>query len=321
MNTLDKLFSRELNRRTGAHAINIYIESATKKRQRTRSAGAKALSATKTTTKVTTQRQNHSFFHRLNIRFPWLKLVAVLAIGIVMLADMLDLTISKVNDPFITARVAPMSKHLRATERTFEGKKLVALTFDDGPSPETTPKLLDILHEKDVLATFFVLGNQARNNPDVIKRAAKEHHEIGSHTMYHQNLIRIPVSAAESDINEAKSIIKNILGHEPSYTRPPYGNYNETVQKIANTPLIIWSVDSEDWRTKDPSAILATTMSEVHDGAIILMHDIYPTTVEAVPTVIDTLRQNGYEFVTIPELKKARRIELKKGEAYYNLTP
>ena len=320
MNTLDKLFSRELDRRTGAHAINIYIETATKKRQRARSTGAKAL-AVANTTKITTRQQNHSFLYRINVRFPWLKLVAVLVIGIMMILDLLDVTVSKVSDPLITARVAPMSKHLRATERILEGKKLVALTFDDGPFPETTPRLLDILTEKDVPATFFMLGNQAKNYPDIVKRIAKERHEVASHTMYHQNLIHIPASSAESDINEAKSTIKSITGHNPKYTRPPYGNYNDLVSNTAGTPLILWSVDSEDWRNKNADAIISTSMSEVYDGAIILMHDIYPTTVDAVPALIDTLRQNGYELATISELAKSRNIDLTNGTPYYNFLP
>lgn len=322
MNTLDKLFSREIERRTGAHAISIYIESATKKRKRTRSLGSTALEATnKKPATIVTTRRNSSLFHRLNVRLPWLKYVAFCALSVIVLLNFFGVTVPCVDDPITRARIAPMRHHLRATTRDFNGKKLVALTFDDGPSPETTPRLLDVLFEKDVLATFFVLGNRASANSDIVKRAKREYHEIGSHTMSHQNLIRISAQAAETDINEAKDVIKSILDQEPSYTRPPYGNYNETVQKATNTPLILWSVDSEDWRSKNPDAILATSMGEVHDGAIILMHDIYPTTIEAVPRLIDTLRAQGYEFTTISELKKVRHADLKNGEAYYNLTP
>lgn len=265
--------------------------------------------------------RDRSFFRRIDIRFPWLKLVVVCFIGIIAIIDLCDLTISKIGDPYSKVRIAPMAKHLKATERIFKDKKLVALTFDDGPMPETTPRLLGILREKDVLATFFVLGKQAAAYPDVIKRAAGEYHEVASHTMYHQNLIRLSADVATSDINEAKAILKNILGHNPIYTRPPYGNINDVVRATTNTPLILWSVDSEDWRSKNPDAILATSLSEVHDGAIILMHDIYPTTVEAVPRLIDTLRQDGYEFVTISELAKLRGAKLENGAIYYNFRP
>ena len=338
MNTLDKLFSREIERRTGAHAINIYIDSNKKTKKRNRSLGSNALNAnskpekkpkkskiiqksSKNATKVTIKHTEGSLFHRLNIRWPWLKLVVVLVIGVAMIIDLCDLTISRIGDPTNKVRIAPMTKHLKATNRVFEGKKLVALTFDDGPFPDTTPRLLDILHEKDVLATFFTLGNKAAAYPDIIKRANKEYHEIASHTMYHQNLIRIPKDAAISDINEAKTSIKNIIGRDPIYTRPPYGNTNDVVRATVGTPIILWSVDSEDWKSRNVEAIISTTMSEIHDGAIILMHDIYPTTIDAVPIIIDKLRENGYEFVTISELTKARKTKLENGTIYYNFPP
>ena len=335
MNTLDKLFSREIERRTGAHAINIYIDSNNKTKSRNRSLGSSALKAnsnppkssrktkksSKKTTKVTIKHTEGSLFHRLNIRWPWLKLVAVIVVGVAMIVDFCDLTISRIGDPVSKVRIAPMAKHLKATNRIFEGKKLVALTFDDGPFPDTTPRLLDILHEKDVLATFFTLGSKATAYPDIIKRANQEFHEIASHTMYHQNLIRIPANSAISDINEAKTSIKSIIGHDPIYTRPPYGNTNDVVRTTVGTPIILWSVDTEDWKSKNVDAIIATAMSEVHDGAIILMHDIYPTTVDAVPILIDKLRENGYEFATLSELTKYRNIKLENGVSYYNFRP
>ncbi|MBR3249048.1 polysaccharide deacetylase family protein [Candidatus Saccharibacteria bacterium] len=266
------------------------------------------------------QRQG-SFFRRLDVRLPWLKLVAVLVIGAIAIFDLLDFTISKINDPEDHVKTAPMSRHVKITERTLEGKKLVALTFDDGPSPETTPKLLDLLTEKDAPATFFMLGSMARTNPDIVKRIRKEHHEVASHTMYHQNLIRIPDDATRADINEAKAVFNDIINHGPSYTRPPYGNINTTITDAVGTPIILWSVDTEDWRSKNTDAIINTTMSEVYDGAIILMHDIYPTSVEAVPALIDTLRQNGYELATISELATAKNLTLIPGVIYYDLLP
>lgn len=265
--------------------------------------------------------RGRSFFRRIDIRFPWLKLVAVCIIGTLAVLDLCDITISHIGDPVTKVRIAPFAKHLRVTERVLDGKKLVALTFDDGPSPNTTPRLLDILQEKDVPATFFSLGNMARTNPDIIKRAKKEGHEIGSHTLSHQNLIRIPATVVQADINEAKDIIKSITGKLPEYTRPPYGNINDIVRAAVGTPMILWSVDTEDWKTKTTESIVSIAMSEVHDGAIILMHDIYPTSVDAVPTLVDTLREEGYEFATISEITKIRGVKLENGQAYYNFRP
>lgn len=264
--------------------------------------------------------RGRSFFRRIDIRFPWLKLVAVLAIGILAILDLLDVTISKVVAPYCSIVMAPMAHHVRI-KRDITGKKLVALTFDDGPSSATTPRLLDILHEKDAPATFFMLGKMAREVPDIVRRADKEGHVVASHTMYHQNLIRISSAAAKDDIAESKTVFKDILGHEPTLTRPPYGNINDRVRDEIGTPLILWSVDPLDWKSKNVDDILAVTKEQVHDGAIILMHDIYGTTIDAVPVIIDELRKDDYDFVTVPELAKIRGVDLSNGTTYYNFRP
>ena len=264
--------------------------------------------------------QGKSFFRRIDIHFPWLKLVAVITIGVVAILDLLDLTISKATDPYDKIKIAPMAHHVRA-KRDISGKKLIALTFDDGPSSATTPRLLDTLYEKDVPATFFMLGSKVRTNPDIVRRAAKEGHTVASHTMYHYNLARISASAARDDIAESKAVFKDILGHEPTLTRPPYGNINNAVRDNVGTPMILWSVDTLDWQNKSIDEILAITKEQIHDGAIILMHDIYDTTIDAIPVVIDELRKDGYDFVTVPELAKIRGSDLKNGTIYYNFRP
>ncbi len=268
-----------------------------------------------------TSSKKSNFLRRLDIRFPWLKLAAVFLIGTIIIIDLLDLTVPKAADPYDKIKIAPMSYHVRVTKRVLEGKMLVALTFDDGPSSATTPTLLDILFKEDVPATFFMLGNMARNNPELVRRAESEGHVVASHTMYHQNLIRISAASVQADINEANSVFESILGHLPTLTRPPYGNFSSTVSSIIGTPLILWSVDTLDWKNKSTPSIMETTLAQVHDGAIILMHDIHPTTVETVPILINTLRNSGYEFVTIPELAKIRGANLVSGAAYYNFRP
>ena len=319
MNMLDKLFSREIKRRTGAHTISIYIDENNTRRKKSRSRGRSAMEAALSgKTKVTTKKAKQSFFRRLDIRFPWLKLVTVIVIGVIAILDLCNLTISNTDYTTSKITIAPMSHHVRATERTLEGKKLVALTFDDGPSADTTPKLLDILRQKDVRATFFMLGNRAAANPDIVKQVESEWHEIGSHTMSHQNLIRLSASAVQSDINDANTVFKNILGHKPKFTRPPYGNVNDNVRKSVGTPMILWSVDTEDWKNKNTDSIVSIAMSQVRDGAIILMHDIHPTSVDAVPALIDSLRDAGYEFATISELTKSCGESPTPGNVYYN---
>lgn len=261
--------------------------------------------------------ESRSFFSRINLWFPWLKIVAAIFLIFIIVLDLLSFTVSKtanLNDDFPTM---PMSRHIKATERTLEGKKLVALTFDDGPSPDTTPRLLDILTEKNAIATFFVLGTMAKRQPEIIKRAKSEGHQIASHTMYHQNLTGISLEAAEADINESRNVFRGITGYGPALTRPPYGNFNEKIGRLSKTPLILWSVDPEDWKYRDINAITEAVMRQVHDGAIILMHDIYPTSIDAVPVIIDKLRNDGYEFVTISEMAENRGITLSPGSSYY----
>ena len=321
MDILDKLFSRELERRTGERVLEINKNV----RKRSRSLGKNALTATEKKPRQAAQKARiysetkSNLFQRLNIRFPWLKVAFVALIGAIAVLDLLDITISRVGDPFDKIRIAPMAKHVKATERVLIGKKLVALTFDDGPSNLTTPRLLDILWEKDVPATFFMLGPQARNNPDIVKRAEKERHVVASHTMYHQNLPRIPAAAAAADIGEARDVLNSILGHPVAYTRPPYGNISDIVRSAAGTPLILWSVDTLDWQNRNPEMILANVRNQISDGGIILMHDIYDTSVDAVSSVIDELRKDGYEFATIPEIVKLRGLKLDNGAAYRNL--
>lgn len=269
-------------------------------------------------------RSNRSFLRRIDARFPFLKVAVILILGAIMIFDLLDLTISKIGDPESKNLIAPMLIHIKATERPeriLEGKKLVALTFDDGPSAETTPRLLEILYEKNVPSTFFMLGSRVRANPDLVQEAAKLGNEIASHTYSHQNLIRISASAVAEDISATRDAFSDVLGSIPALTRPPYGNINDNVRRSVGTPLILWSVDTLDWKYKNTDSIMSYTLSEVYDGAIILMHDIHPTSVDAVPTLIDTLRSDGYEFVTVSELASLRGVELSSGNTYYGFRP
>lgn len=202
-------------------------------------------------------------------------------------------------------------------QRFLDGsKKLVALTFDDGPNEGTTTRLLDILKEKNVYATFFVLGIQAEKYPDIVKREVREGHEVGSHTMRHKVLTTLSAEAIKSDTNDANRTIKSILGYNAKIIRPPYGIINDTVRGALGAPLITWTVDTEDWKSKNADAVKAEVEKAVFDGSIVLMHDIYPSTVDAVGGIIDNLKKQDYEFVTVSEMAKARKVKLKSGEVY-----
>ncbi len=196
------------------------------------------------------------------------------------------------------------------------GSKLIALTFDDGPSPSTTPRLLDILNSYGVKATFFVLGQMAERNPDILVRESLEGHEVASHTPYHNQLTQLSYGVVQSEALEMDRIFKNILGRVPPFTRPPYGSYNSTVQAALAQPLILWSIDPRDWQDRNASVVCSRVVSSAFDGAVILVHDIHPTTVDAVPCIIEGLRAQGYQFLTISEMAAARDIPLLSDGVY-----
>lgn len=203
------------------------------------------------------------------------------------------------------------------------GRPLVALTFDDGPSGVTTPQLLDILKAKGVKATFFVLGGPLNSRPDICQRAEAEGHEVESHTMTHRNLEKATLGEIQWEVASMNQLFQEKLGHLPNLTRPPYGNgirRAEVTQNIG-TPMIYWSVDTEDWRSRNAAAVQARVRQDTYDGAIILMHDIYQSTVDAVPGIIDELRARGYEFVTVEELARARGVTMANGVTYFNFRP
>jgi len=257
---------------------------------------------------------------KINRYRPWLKVGLPLAIMVVAMMAGAGVFRWRSGEVWIVPKVpsgARAEVPNKVFRRSVEGKKLVALTFDDGPSPETTPKLLDVLMEKDVVATFFELGFKVEKNPEITQRVAREGHEIGSHTMWHQNLIRVTKGAAEDDIETAKEVFREVLGKDVELTRMPYGNSNKFTAEIAGTPLIYWSVDTRDWESLNSEAVVEQTTDAVYDGAIVLMHDIHPSTVEAVPEVVDELREEGYEFVTVSELAELRGVELEDGETYF----
>ena len=181
-------------------------------------------------------------------------------------------------------------------------KKIVALTFDDGPSPETTPKVLDILKEHKAKATFFTVGQNIAGNEAIMKRILKEGSEIGNHSWSHPNLPTISLAQAQKEINDTTAEIKRAVGIDSKLMRPPYGALTPTIQNAVEQSFIMWSVDSLDWKERNTPAILNRVQAATHPGSIILMHDIHQTTVDALPAVLDYLGSQGYTYVTVSEL-------------------
>ena len=180
--------------------------------------------------------------------------------------------------------------------------KYVALTFDDGPSRKCTPVLLDGLKERDVHATFFLMGKNIEGNEDIVKRMSDEGHLIGNHSYEHIQLTKAGPEAVCEAVEHTQKQIEAITGKRPEYIRPPYGDWNEELEEEIGMTPVLWSADSLDWKLKDTGKILRRVLKDVKDGDIILLHDIFSSSVEAALELIDILQKEGYVFVTADEL-------------------
>lgn len=208
-----------------------------------------------------------------------------------------------------------------ATADVERATKLIALTFDDGPRRETTAKLLDGLAQRGVPATFFLVGEQIVGQEDLVERMEAEGHQIGIHTYDHVTLTGLNRADFDAQVDKTRQMLKKILGHNDFLLRPPYGLYDQGVRNKAACPIILWSVDPEDWGDKNADRIAAHIVNRAQDGAIVLMHDIYPTSVEAALRAVDALHEQGYLFVTVDQLFAERGVELKPGEVYNDAFP
>ena len=171
--------------------------------------------------------------------------------------------------------------------------KLIALTFDDGPSKYTS-ELLDGLAVRGAKATFFfVLVPTLSAIPDLLKRIASEGHQLANHTYSHKQLTKLSAADMENEINGCRNLLVAAGGENTYYIRPPYGSYNDTLKSVAGAPLVLWSVDPEDWKYRDADVVTNNIMSTVKDGDIILLHDLYKTSVEAAIQVVDKAPGGG----------------------------
>lgn len=195
-------------------------------------------------------------------------------------------------------------------------RKYVALTFDDGPSPRCTPQLLDGLRELGAHATFFVVGCQVEKDPDIVQRIADEGHQVGNHSYDHAALNTLTSAQALEDLQKNDRLLRELLGDGAYWVRPPYGLLPEEEAAALTVPLVNWSVDTEDWRTKDRDKILDVIYRCTGDGDIVLLHDRYQNTVDAVLTAVAHLQQQGYEFVTVAELLEIKGIAAEQGITY-----
>ncbi len=181
--------------------------------------------------------------------------------------------------------------------------KVIALTFDDGPS-KYTDELIEYLYQNDCKATFFVLGNKVKNYQDVLNKSISYGNEIGNHSYNHKWLIKLKKEEMINQIEKTQNLIYEYTGYIPTLLRPTYGSINSTLKNSTNLKIVLWNVDTLDWKYKSVDKIVSRATKNLKPGNIILMHDIYKRTYEAVKKIVPILKENGYKCVTISELNK-----------------
>ena len=198
----------------------------------------------------------------------------------------------------------PKPKSAPAAPTPAAAGKTIALTFDDGPGPYTA-QLLDILDQHGAKATFFLIGSKVSAQADVLRRMHARGHQLGNHSWSHPELPKLPVDQIAGEIDRTNDAIKQATGVKPAILRPPYGAVNGVVLeqlRLRGMSSILWSVDTRDWADRNSDIVCSRAVAGAHPGAIILMHDIHQTSVNAVPCILNALKQQGYSFVTVQGL-------------------
>lgn len=240
----------------------------------------------------------------------WTLALRIALVGVLLLCGLLWLPPAQV----------PASTELKLeVPEPRRGQKLVALTFDDGPHPEFTGPLLDGLRERGVKATFFLVGTQIQYAPELVSRMAREGHQIGVHTFSHVSVTGLEQEEFRLQVEGTRRLIYSLLGERELWLRPPYGILDENAQSWADGPVVLWSVDPEDWKDADVKRIKEHIVSRTRDGDIILLHDIYPTSVEAALGAVDELQKQGFRFVTVARLMEERGVVPESGQVYKRL--
>ena len=285
-------------------------------------------------------RSGYIIFYRKDnkkIKISYISILLII-IAMLMLIPMLESTIfnildySKINniiklsDIDIKIEKSDIKPQLYIEEEEIEedikpiddGKKYVALTFDDGPG-KYTKELVDLLSKNNVKASFFMVGQNIKNYKSYVKYAYDNGMEICNHSQNHKNLKNLSKDEILDEINSVDDMLEKITGQKPKYYRSPGGNQNDTVLSTIPKPCILWNVDTRDWESRDTQKIIDKTLKEVDDGDIILMHEIYKTTLDAVEPIIVKLKEKGYTFVTVTELYQIKGVPLENGKVYYGM--
>lgn len=193
--------------------------------------------------------------------------------------------------------------------------KLVAFTFDDGPSKYTLD-IANILEEYNASATFFEVGYNIKAHPEITKELSERGFEIANHTTDHSKLTKLTEVKYLSKINDNNALFKELTGKDMPYLRPPYGSYNDKIKASAGVPIVTWSLDTRDWESRNKDKVIEMVMNNIKEGDIILFHDLYESTRDAVKELMPLLKEQGYQAVSVGELFKSKGITLEAGTSY-----
>lgn len=198
-------------------------------------------------------------------------------------------------------------------------KPLIALTFDDGPTKSVTNKILDVLEGYGSRATFFIVGNRVVGNEETLKRINETGNEVANHSFSHKQLTKLDTAGMKKELTLTNNAIKKATGVTPALARPTYGAYNEKLLANAGMTLVNWSVDTLDWKERDAQKVSKIIIDNAADGAIVLMHDLYGTTADAVEIAVPKLIEMGYRLVTVSEMFEMKNVKQTDTKVYTSI--
>ena len=181
-------------------------------------------------------------------------------------------------------------------------KKYIALTFDDGPHPQVTKQILQLLNKYHAKATFFMIGSRIQFYPDIVQEVQAAGHEIGNHSWSHHVLTKMSATEIQKEFESTEQALVHVIGQNSKVFRPPYGIINDSVRALIPTQTVNWTIDTLDWKHRDPSKLLPMVKDSLHNNAIVLMHDIHQSTADGLEAVLQYLQNEGYEFLTVSEI-------------------
>lgn len=221
----------------------------------------------------------------------------------------ITIDLSSINPLLVQALQVQMAAPTITLPTTRSAKKLVALTFDDGPHPEVTPKIVTTLQKYNAKATFFMLGSRVEYYPEIVLNVMQDGHEIGNHTWNHPILTKLTTEQIIKEYTATEIAITNAIGTGSTIFRAPYGMTNSHIQEVIGGVHVNWTIDTEDWKHRSKTQLLPMIQKNIHPNAIILMHDIHLSTAEGLEAVLDYLQAEDFEFVTVSQLLQEMQLE------------